>query len=334
MSSDVLLLKRDSGPNPETARSIMVPFVYVASSSASGTTLLSFLLNTHPDVFTVSHTVGHYYPDEETFRCSCGAALPDCPFFSRLAQAMRSRGLPFKFNDFGTDYRAVDNERLNRWLTASLPIIHSSALERLRNGILWALPGVASKLRRQHLANRVFVDEALAFSGAKVFADTSQNPHRLRYLRRNPDFDISVIHLLRDPRGMAASYRRRHGYSAGVAAQNWLREQEIIVRVLREFDRKTTLHYEDLCEAPAREVERLYRFIGIEPHPLPENFKETEHHILGNVMRERPAEITKDERWRQELSAEEVETVQNVIRGFVRARPQHELSKLIERYTA
>lgn len=306
--------------------------LYVASSSTSGTTLLAFLINTHPDIFTVSHTTGHPFEDNEEFLCSCGLPLPECPFYSRMAAVFREQGLPFKFNDFGTRHRLVADDRLDSWLTAGLPMVRSNRLENVRDAMLLLVPGFSSRLRRQDRANQLFVEQALAYSGAHVFADTSQSPHRLRHLRRIANFDFSVVHLVRDPRGIAASQRRSHGVDPVITARNWLRMQLAILRVLEEFPPHITVHYEDLCESPAPTVASIYSFVGLEAHPLPEDFRRSEHHILGNDMRGRREKISRDERWKAELSPREIDAVARSLEAFEAARPRHPLSTIVRRY--
>lgn len=74
------------------------------------------------------------------------------------------------------------NERLNRYLTETLPWISNSRLERLRDGFIAHTPGFAGKLRRHDQANKAFVRTALNYNKASVFVDGTKNPFRLRML--------------------------------------------------------------------------------------------------------------------------------------------------------
>jgi hypothetical protein len=310
----------------------VVQVLYVAGSSASGTTLLAFLLNTHPAIFTVSHTVGYPFEARDGFRCSCGAFLPDCPFFSHVAKAFRDRRLPFAYNAFGTRHRVVANERLNRWLTGALPLVQSNALEKIRDAVVRRIPGVGTTLHRQDEANRTFIQVALAYRGAAVYADTSQDPHRLRHLERIRELHLSVIHLIRDPRGIAVSHRDRHGITPEIAARKWLIDQWTVMRVLKDFTPSMTLLYEDLCDRPGETMTAIHRFVGLPAHPLPDDFKSAEHHILGNVMRERTAEIARDNRWRTELSPADLAAMTRTLRSFVERHARHPLAAIVQRY--
>jgi hypothetical protein len=100
--------------------------LYITSSSYSGSTLLSFLLNTHPEIFTVGEMDGWNYGEDETFECSCGRILCECPFFRRVARAFADEGLPFDYRDFGTMYRLARSARFNRYLLGSLPASSST----------------------------------------------------------------------------------------------------------------------------------------------------------------------------------------------------------------
>ena len=314
------------------ARGTAPRVLYVASSSRSGSTLLAFLLNTHPAIFSVGHTTGWAFDNDGDFRCSCGLPLPVCPFYSRMAVVFREQGLPFRFNDFGTHYQLVANDRLNRWLTAGLPIVQSNRLEEIRDATIMRIRRCSSRLRGQDRANQLFIEQSLAYSGARVFADASQMPHRVRHLRRIVDLDISVVHLVRDPRGVAASQLRSQGIDPVVTVRGWLRTQLAILRVLEDFRPHLTVYYEDLAERPSRALGSIYAFLGLDSCPLPDDFRQSEHHILGNEMRRRRERISRDERWKTELSAHDMNSVVGRLEAFNDTHPRHPLSAIVRRY--
>ena len=67
--------------------------LYIACSSFSGSTLLSFLLNSHPKIVTLGHTTGWHFDDDETFLCSCGEPIQSCAFYQSMSRAFRDFGL-------------------------------------------------------------------------------------------------------------------------------------------------------------------------------------------------------------------------------------------------
>lgn len=311
----------------------MIKFLYLTSSSYSGSTLLSFLLNTHPDIFTVGETEGWNYGRDEVFPCSCGAPLSDCGFFRTIAAAFRSEGLPYNPREFGTRYRLAHSTRLNRYLTDELPRIGSSALETVRDRLVACVPRFARLLARQDRANLVFVQTALATSHARVFVDAAKSPFRLRHLRRIPELDIHVLHLVRDPRGVTLSNMKKKEYDAALCVRLWIREQVVISRIAREFPKLMTIYYEDLCEALDDTLAAIHNFAGIPPRRPPADFRSVPHHILGNEMRLAAASsIVKDSRWTRELSVADLGTIARACAAFRQRHANHPVSEMIARY--
>ena len=70
-------------------------FLYIAGTSFTGSTLLSFLLNLHPQIVGVGEMTGPFrgVEDRRGYPCSCGAALSECPFWTAVGQEMAGRAL-------------------------------------------------------------------------------------------------------------------------------------------------------------------------------------------------------------------------------------------------
>ena len=118
----------------------MAKLLYLTATQFSGTTLLSFLLNQHPAIATVGHTMGWSFDDPDKFRCSCGERIADCLLFRHIAAAYEEEGLVFRPNDFGTAFRVTDNSALNYYLTEALPRTGSTRLEALRDRLVRMAP--------------------------------------------------------------------------------------------------------------------------------------------------------------------------------------------------
>ena len=305
--------------------------LYISCSSFSGSTLLSLLLNTHPDMATVGHSVGWEFANAE-FPCSCGAGLGDCPFWRYVEKSFRDNGLPFAYNDFGTRYQLVGSERLNRYLTAKLPFVSNGALERVRDRLVRLVPGWASRLARTDKAYATLIESTLSYNGAKVYIDNSHQPYHLRHLQRIKGLELSVLHLVRDIRGNVYSRKKNSGWSTADSVRRWLTEQSEIVRVLEEFDRTMTVFYEDLCESPDETLNRICEFAGVSRHRFDGDFGATEHHVLGNNMRLSSMTITKTVAWRDALTPSDLAEVERGARAFVSRRPNSPISELTKHY--
>jgi hypothetical protein len=67
----------------------MPKVLFIACSSFSGSTLLSFLLNTHPDIVTAGHTIGWRYKKGEVFLLLVRARSRIVPLFSGDRQGVQ-----------------------------------------------------------------------------------------------------------------------------------------------------------------------------------------------------------------------------------------------------
>jgi len=307
--------------------------LYLTSSSFSGSTLLAFLLNAHPGIVTVSEMIGWQYDQDEDFECSCGKALPDCPFFQNIARSFRKNSLPFDFRRFGTGYSLVNSETLNRYLTECLPRVRSSPLEQARDMLIMAIPAFSKTLKQQDLANKTFISAALEYSHSSVFVDASKDPHRMRHLSRVKDFDLRVLYLVRDPRGVSRSTMKTRKWDAARAIEWWIRDQQNILRISTEFSSVLPVYYEDLCDSVDDTLAGIHHFVNLQAETFCGNFMAAEHHILGNSMRlTGQSNIQKNERWRDELSGPDIDTITGALNRFVMKNPQHALSTIITHY--
>ena len=306
--------------------------LYAASSAYSGSTLLPFLLNLHPGIAGIGHTEGWEYGEDEEFHCSCGRTLSECPFFRSVRDAIVASGLPFEFRDFGMQYRIHRSERINRWLTASLPLRSFTAGERVRDRLVRLVPSWARTLDLQGRTNRAFMRATLDYHGATVFSDGAQDPFRLRHLRRVPGLDIRVLHLVRDVRGVVFSNIQKKGWSAEQATRMWLLQQSNIVRIAREFERTMTVRYESLCDDTDATLCAIHRFAGLDAVHFDGEFKQGEHHVLGNDMRLGGSRITRSRRWEREMTAADRAAVERVCRAFAERRPADPVAGLVRHY--
>jgi len=311
----------------------MPKVLFLACSSHSGSTLLTFLANLHSKMISVGHMVGWDSESDKYIQCSCGERLDKCPFFRNMHESLKAQGLPFSYNHFGTGYNLVRNEFLNRTLTAHLPYLHNSRLEAIRDLAVRSIPIFSRKILLTNRINHAFIESALAYKGADVFVENAAgNPFRLRLLRRIQEIDIYALYLVRDFRGVALSNMKRRGWDPVTATKVWLRQQGDILRIVGEDHRSIRVYYEDFATSTNETLAEIHRFVDLEPRAFDGDFKATEHHVLGNVMRLKASTINPDTRWRTELSAEDLAAITNTATAFVRRHPGHPVSNLVEHY--
>lgn len=307
--------------------------LYIASSSFSGSTLLSFLLNTHKDMFCAGEMIGWEY-DDTPFYCSCGATLETCPFYQYIGKIFRDNGLPFAFSHFGTAYQLSRNERINNLLTRNFPKIQNSTLEKLRDKVVRHTPILSTKMQQFGRANALFMSTALKHSGTHIFVDASKDAFRLRHLQQINDLDINILHLVRDLRGVILSFRKNRGIEdMALATRLWIQDQVNILRIAEEFPSVLKVYYENICNDTEGSLAMISRFMDLSPMSFSGDFKSASHHILGNSMRlDGTSKIVNSERWKKELSDREIETIQQEAKKQLTRRNDPKLTEIIEQY--
>jgi hypothetical protein len=278
-------------------------YVFLASSPYSGSTLLSFLLASHPAVATISDVSGRRRAGQmDTFRCSCGRRMVDCDFWSRLRERAAAKGMGnLDLADFELGFDTTHHGPLARIQARSL---RWPALERLRDRALAPL-GVAADMRQVGARSWTLANAVMDLTEASVFVDASKERLRIRYLERYLPVRPRVIHLVRDVRGVVESTLRRGKRSDPLPriASEWARTNDSIEQQLRELprERQLRIRYEDLCADVSGTLRAAFGFVGVDPdaelRPIGE-----EQHMLGNQMRlSAPSDVRLDERWRAAL---------------------------------
>lgn len=295
--------------NPEKK----IPFVFLTSHAFSGSTLTSFLMGMHPEIATVGELTGPARRvNLQAYPCSCGRLFQQDPFWQEVATAVNHYGLSYALTNYlDTRFELSPNPVVQRVLAGSW---RNSHLEAARDRLLFTLwPSQLTRLKEQARRNELFARAILDVTEKSIFLDTSKDPMRIRYLPLATNLDLYVIHLVRDVRGVVASIRSRHPETnVETAVRSWLAREKNINRLLETVpaNRQIKLHYEDLVTDTLPTLNKLLTFVGAEPLNVLGDYRESEHHILGNKMRKRQSsEIKLDEKWRRTLSEKQLKTI-------------------------
>lgn len=305
-----------------------IRLVYILAASHSGSTLLSMLLGAHPEICTVGELKATSLGDKEKYLCSCRERIKECPFWIGISHDMARRGFTFDITNAGTDIKNNASPYVNRLLA---PLQRGPFLELMRDLALNLSPLWRMQLPQIQAINAALMECVLERTGGKVIVDSSKVGIRLKYLLRNPLFDMKIIRLIRDGRGVALTYidpaqfadssdpDLRGGGTGGNrenerlpmtrAAHEWRRSNEEEEMILKYMDRSRWIEarYEDLCAHRENELRRLFSFIGVDPAKAIMDFRSVEHHVVGNGMRlDSTNEIQCDERWREILDAKDL----------------------------
>jgi hypothetical protein len=296
---------------------------YLLAASHSGSTLLALLLASHPDVCTTGELKATSLGDPDRYRCSCGAPIRQCPFWTEVAARMAARGHVFDITSAGTHISAGATPYVQKLLQ---PLVRGAALETVREVGLGLAPSWHRRLSDFHALNASLVGSVCDITGARVVVDSSKAGIRLKYLLRNPDLDVRVIRVVRDGRAVALTYtdpenfadskaphlrgggngqsREFERLSPRDAAHEWRRSNEEAAALLAGLDpsRYITVAYEDVCSDTAAVLSRVWNFLGVAPFRFGDGWRTRGHHVIGNGMRfDTTEEVRLDERWKTAL---------------------------------
>ncbi len=282
--------------------------LYVGGLPRSGSTLTDLMLHQLPDHVGVGELFYLWRNGvEHDGLCACGAHFADCPFWTEVgdrafggwsgAVAARAQKLQ----------AAVDT-------TARIPLL--LARRRPRSFQL-ALDDYADLLRRLYLA-------VSAVSGCSVVVDSSKRPSLAYVLRSMSDVDLRVVHVVRDPRGVAYSFAKHVPLADGVAlrdemprsatrkvARRWVTVNLLIGGLARLGVPVTRLRYEDVVAAPGRELERVLELSAVSVRPGALDFVSAQgvtvpkSHLIaaGRIrMHHGTVPLRLDDAWQRELS--------------------------------
>ncbi len=279
--------------------------LYLGGLGRSGTTLIERVLGELPGVCALGEVVHLWQRDiRGDERCGCGHRFSGCEFWQAVGRKA-----------FG-GWERVDVHRI---------LALQELVERTRH-----IPVLATSGRRDFAALVVEYAEYYAkvyeaaahVSGASVVIDSSKHSALAHCLRHCEEIDLRVLHVVRDPRGVAYSWTKTVSrpetdgreemtrytparsavlWNAHNAAFGLLRQRGVAVRRLR---------YEDFLADPRGTVHKVAAFIGMDTSTEALEFLRDGsvhlgqcHSAAGNPMRFQTGEVRlhPDEAWRSAL---------------------------------
>ena len=280
--------------------------LYVASWSRSGSTLLDLMLGQLPGFVSVGELRFLWQRGiHEGQLCGCGAPVPKCPYWNRVLEEV-----------FGTAWATEAEKVLALWRRVDgLRRLPLHGLRRLPAG--WAADVAEFREVLGLLYRAVGV-----VAGARVLVDSSKYAPYAKLLVGAPGLDLRALHLVRDSRAVAHSWRRRKRMPEVLSgdvymprkppwksAFYWDVEHVVLHQVLRSIAHRQLLRYEDLVSRPHEVLA-----VALDRLDLPSDVSflrngrlnlGPNHMVAGNPLRFHRGElhIRADAAWRQELGA-------------------------------
>jgi hypothetical protein len=280
--------------------------IYIMGYGRSGSTLLDIILGNNPKIESLGEVAFYYnkYMDQDNL-CSCSKSLSNCQFWSQVNMKHAIYVFPLKPWDLYSFICKVEN-------ILSLPLL-----------IFNLLPFRTVEGYRKHMQG--FFRAVMETSGRKVLIDSSKSTRtkigRPVAMKKICGFDIKIIHLVRDGRGIMFSRLKgknqllEKGMNddkwAGpyFATISWLITNltSLLVEFLYFRGKTLRVNYEDIVSNYKQEIQRISRFIGVNLDNVIETIEQNMelkvgHNVGGNRIRlEKKVTLKKDFEWQDKL---------------------------------
>lgn len=286
----------------------MSTIVFIGSVGRSGTTLLERTLATSPELIALGEMV-HLWDrgvrDREP--CGCGADIIECPFWGEVGRRAFGGWDRIDLGALAADRAAVDRNRYIPFLLAPrlAPGRFRAAHARLRDVLERLYAAIRDVTAEQH-------------GHEVVLVDSSKHPSYLFLLRTLRESDVRVLHVVRDPRGVAHSWAKQVARPETGDAMEQLGTLRACARwtshnLLFQLAgwiglRRTRLPYERFTRDPTTLADGAARLIG-RPVELAIDGSDVvlgiDHTVSGNPMRfqQGTVSIRPDEAWRAAMPA-------------------------------
>jgi len=280
----------------------MSKVLFIGGTGRTGSTLIDRVLGSCPNWLSGGELAFLWsYGLRDGGLCSCEEPIVSCPLWSTALAAATADG-------------PIDHLRMielrQRFWSMHLPLLLVPGLGRRRLAALEEFPDNVARLYRA----------ALDTTGSRVLVDSSKDTHYSWILRERTNLDIYYLHLVRDPRAIGHSWRRRRperGFRdredmerRGVLKTSaYFTVSDIAAEALwqRHPDHYRMLRYEDFVVDPVGVCAQIANFVG-EPLDLTgvlsgHTFEPRARHTTwGNPNRfeQHTTTIRADEAWRTE----------------------------------
>jgi hypothetical protein len=288
-----------------------VSVLYIGGAGRSGSTVLDLMLGELPGFFAAGEI--KYIWDRGVLRnqlCGCGANFHDCPFWTAVGEEAFGGWNAVDAADISALELTVDRH-------ACVPIMATP----------WMWPGYRARLERYaDTLDRLYA-AIQHVSGAKIIVDSTKRPSSAFLLRQLRNIDLRFVHLVRDSRGVAFSWRKRivrpeivegveymPSYDPVRGGARWLASNSLFHVLGLLGVPGIRLRYESLVRRPAEELERVVRHAlgesnGVDLGFLEESAVEltTNHTVAGNPVRLRGNKLAlkADDEWKAKMDPRE-----------------------------
>lgn len=272
--------------------------IYIAGWGRSGSTVIGSLLGQYDRTAYIGELNNLW---EDVFirdeHCGCGKRHSDCGFWLGVLSGC----------DIGpAEGRHMVDLNYQNLSTRSILLSRAKLRRSLAHGPMASYREASGKVLRE-AARRLQAD---------ILIDGSKTPNLLEFYAQLRDVDVKILHLIRDPRAVAYSWRHRakpRGFSTQSELMErhnpvrstaaWLARNHLIEVGARQLGLAyQRLRYEDFAAAPTQSISAILEGFGLTPASA-DRHAGNPHSIRGNPVRfaREPITIRPDETWKTKM---------------------------------
>ncbi len=294
----------------------MVKVVAIAGWDRSGSTILAEVLGSAEGVISVGEVNNLWQRGVlDNHLCGCGEPFARCAMWSEVMRRAFPGEAPEDVAGRAIEAMAdLGNLGLAR---TTLPVV-----------------GQRTQIEDDAYAGMLvrLYDAIADVTGVDVIVDSAKIPWHVAVTAGLPGVDTRIVHLVRDPRGVAyslqkkvrydpdagrATYMDRHG--PWFASLAWAYRTRLIDQVWKDDARLTVVRYEDIMAEPQTAVANVMAAVGEGHRSVPFTADgavrlSPGHSVSGNPSRFNKADVplVVDDTWRRELAPGSRRIVQTV----------------------
>lgn len=263
-----------------------IPVIYLTSYGHSGSTILDLIFDSHSKVVGVGELSQYFAFGKRNILCTCRKELFDCPFWQEVFHNVSEN----------SDLRIVRN-KTDFLLDRNSYFYYHNRKKAIVN-------------LKEHFKQREKLYKRILFNSCKeIVFDSSKKPHPAEVLFLSNKFDVTLVHLVRDGRGVIYSYKKSYPERSSLAiAWNWAATNLKIEIIKRRYpDKCFFVRYSDFAKNPEQVVKRLTKQLGLKYESSMLKFDEKIHHQAGGnvnarIHRKKDNQIKEDLSWKTGLS--------------------------------
>jgi hypothetical protein len=278
----------------------MVKVLYVVGTSRCGSTLLSNVLGEFDGFFAAGETRFLWERGLHDRLCGCQTPVRECPVWGSVLSSE-------EWDVHRIEILSASQRRVLR-LHHTPRLLRSSPDRLLRSSVLSRYVDAMTEV----------YGRLAGITESRVIVDSSGRPSNAAVLRLVRGVDPYVLHLVRDPRGVAYSRARPKPSPEGslalsdnptwYSAVDWMATNLAAEDVRRRFGRGRSIfvRYEDFVARPKATIDSIVGFLGETPSHDPFLEPRTvdlraNHMVSGNPDRfqQGPIQIRQDASWRE-----------------------------------